>query len=176
MAALTTDKTIETAKEAGKTGFGEHLRREREMRGISLDEICSATRIGTRFLEALEKEQWDQLPGGIFNRGFVRAVAQYLGLDEEKLIGEYTIATGDRAAVGSVMRTSEISGPSSQWVGWILIFVVIAALVFGAVYGWRRYAAHKKAAHPAGSFEMQGGDRALAAKFSRVTAGILQQG
>ena len=56
-----------------KGTFGDNLRREREMRGVSLDEISAATRIATRFLQAIENEQWDQLPGGVFNRGFVRA-------------------------------------------------------------------------------------------------------
>ena len=41
------------------------------------------------FLQAIEDEQWDQLPGGVFNRGFVRAVARYLGLDEENIVAEY---------------------------------------------------------------------------------------
>jgi len=44
------------------------------MRGVSLEEIAGTTRISTRFLEALETESWDRLPGGVFNRGFVRAV------------------------------------------------------------------------------------------------------
>ena len=69
-----------------KSSFGEHLKREREMRGVSLQEISTATRISTRFLDALETEQWDRLPGGVFNRGFVRAVAHFLGLDEESLL------------------------------------------------------------------------------------------
>ena len=76
-----------------KDSFGEHLRREREMRGVTLDEITAATRIGTRFLEAFENEQWDRLPGGVFNRGFVRSIAHYLGLDEENLLAEYIHAT-----------------------------------------------------------------------------------
>ena len=41
------------------------------MRGVSLEEIAAATRISTRFLEALESGQWEQLPGGAFNRGFI---------------------------------------------------------------------------------------------------------
>src|SRR6202021_3519784 len=82
-----------------KAGFGEHLRRERERRGVSLDEICAATRIGNRFLEALENEEWDHLPGGVFNRGFVRAVARFLGLDEESFVAEYMSAAGDRPTV-----------------------------------------------------------------------------
>jgi cytoskeleton protein RodZ len=80
------------------TPFGEHLRREREMRGVSLDEIAVATRISTRFLEALEREQWDQLPGGAFNRGFIRSIARFLGIDEDGLVAEY--AYGHESANG----------------------------------------------------------------------------
>jgi cytoskeleton protein RodZ len=133
-----------------KAGFGEHLRREREMRGISLDEICSATRIGTRFLIALENEQWDQLPGGVFNRGFVRNVAHHLGLDEESLLAEYMLATGDRAtASAAVVRQSAMPEPRGQWLTWVLILIVLGGLVFGGVYGWRKFAAHRRNAHPA---------------------------
>ena len=57
--------------------FGERLKRERELREVTLEEITSATRIGPRFLEALENEEWEKLPGGVFNRGFVRSVARY---------------------------------------------------------------------------------------------------
>ena len=53
--------------------FGERLRREREMRGVSLDDIAEASKIGTRLLRALEEEHFELLPGGIFNKGFVRA-------------------------------------------------------------------------------------------------------
>ena len=63
--------------------FGERLKRERELREVTLQEITSSTRIGPRFLEALENEDWEKLPGGVFNRGFVRSIARYLGLDEE---------------------------------------------------------------------------------------------
>jgi cytoskeleton protein RodZ len=79
-----------------KAGFGEHLKREREMRGVSRDEVCAATRISTRFLDALESEQWEVLPGGIFNRGFVRAVARFLGLDEDDLVAEYDLAFSEQ--------------------------------------------------------------------------------
>jgi cytoskeletal protein RodZ len=71
--------------------FGEHLKREREMRGVSLEEIAAATRISTRFLEAIENERWDQLPGGVFNRGFIRSIARYLGMDEDSLVAEYNL-------------------------------------------------------------------------------------
>jgi cytoskeletal protein RodZ len=118
------------------------------MRGISLDEISSATRIGTRFLEAMENEQWNLLPGGVFNRGFVRAVAHHLGLDEESLIAEYTLATGDQAvSSSSVARESAMPETAGRWVSLILIVVVAAGLVFGAWYGWRKYIAHRNVTH-----------------------------
>lgn len=75
------------------TPFGEHLKREREMRGVSLEEVSAATRISTRFLEAIENENWDELPGGVFNRGFIRAIARFLGLDEDGLVAEYALET-----------------------------------------------------------------------------------
>src|SRR5260370_14529442 len=65
------------------SAFGERLRREREMRGITLDEISESTKISRRHLESLEREDFDSLPGGIFNKGFVRSYARFLGLDED---------------------------------------------------------------------------------------------
>ena len=75
--------------------FGERLRREREMRGITLEEIADSTKIGTRSLRALEQEDFDKLPGGIFNKGFVRAYARYLGIDEEQAVTDFLAAAGD---------------------------------------------------------------------------------
>src|ERR1700691_3068009 len=98
-----------------KAGFGEHLKREREMREVSLDEICAATRIATRFLEALENEQWDRLPGGVFNRGFVRSVGRYLGLDEENLLAEYTIAMGEHTGAPAWVPQQPSQPPATHW-------------------------------------------------------------
>jgi len=161
-------------KNEKKGGFGEHLRREREMRGISLEEIASATRIGTRFLEAMESEQWSQLPGGVFNRGFVRSVAHHLGLDEEALLAEYSLATGDMpASSGSSVRNASsrntsVRNPSMRdpmeesnrgpWVAGILIVVVIAAIGFGGWYVWHRRAMRKHSpgvTAPVGQIEMR---------------------
>lgn len=79
--------------------FGERLRREREMRGITLDEIAESTKIARRHLESLEKEDFDSLPGGIFNRGFVRSYARYLGIDEEQAVADYAAAASDPPVV-----------------------------------------------------------------------------
>jgi cytoskeleton protein RodZ len=77
--------------------FGERLRREREMRGITLDEISESTKISRRHLESLEKEDFDALPGGIFNKGFVRAYARYLGIDEDQAVADYSSVHSDQS-------------------------------------------------------------------------------
>jgi len=69
--------------------FGENLRRERELRGIALQDIAEATKISVRFLQALEQDRLDVLPGGIFRRAFVRQYARYVGLDPEKVVAEF---------------------------------------------------------------------------------------
>lgn len=75
--------------------FGDRLKKEREQRSITLDDISLNTKIGTRMLRALEEEKFDQLPGGIFNKGFVRAYARHVGLDEEQTLADYMEALGE---------------------------------------------------------------------------------
>ena len=69
--------------------FGEDLRRARESRGTSLEEVSKATRISVRLLEAIEQERFDQLPGGVFRTSFVRQYAHAAGLDEEQTVAEF---------------------------------------------------------------------------------------
>ncbi len=69
--------------------FGDKLKREREMRRITLDEISESTKIPRRYLESLERENFESLPGGVFNKGFVKAYARFLGLDEEQAVADY---------------------------------------------------------------------------------------
>ncbi|MBV9494943.1 MAG: DUF4115 domain-containing protein [Acidobacteria bacterium] len=72
--------------------FGEELRREREIRGISLKEISDATKISKRFLEAIERNDHKTLPAPVFTRGFVREYARYLGLNAEDMVNRYNYA------------------------------------------------------------------------------------
>jgi cytoskeleton protein RodZ len=125
--------------------FGERLKRERELREVSLKEVTVATRISSRYLEALENEDWGRLPGGAFNRGFVRAIARYLGLDEEDLLAEYDLAVAERSA-GVPPLSREHAAPFSRWlmVGAALaIALVVAGLVAAGIWGWRRYTARR---------------------------------
>ncbi|HEY2647194.1 MAG TPA: RodZ domain-containing protein, partial [Candidatus Acidoferrales bacterium] len=128
-----------------KGTFGESLKREREMRGVTLEEISSATRIATRFLQAIENEKWEQLPGGVFNRGFVRAVARYLGLDEENIVAEYTLAVGDRPTVPVWTGSPPAVTAEQPWIAWIGAVVVILLLLSGVWFGTRFFLARRAA-------------------------------
>jgi cytoskeleton protein RodZ len=130
-----------------KGSFGELLKRERELREVTLNEVTVATRIPPRFLEAFEREDWEKLPGGVFNRGFVRAIARYLGLDEESLLSEYDLAYGEQRATLPAVADNPIPAPP-KWVvaaAFITILVLAVAAVWGSVHGWRRYAERRAA-------------------------------
>jgi cytoskeleton protein RodZ len=76
--------------------FGNRLKSARELRGITIDQIAQETRISARFLRAIETEAFDELPGGIFNRGFVRNYAEAVGLDGESTVRDYIALTEAR--------------------------------------------------------------------------------
>jgi len=125
--------------------FGGRLKEERERRKISLDEISASTKISTRLLHALEDDHFELLPGGIFNKGFIRAYAQHLGLDEEQVIAEYLEASGVLPAEGKpdgsiAAATTEIrteaddSGASLPW-GLFAVILLVVALAF-AMWGF----------------------------------------
>jgi cytoskeleton protein RodZ len=144
------------------TPFGEHLKREREMRGVTLEEISAATRIAPRFLLALENEQWDQLPGGVFNRGFIRAIARFLGLDEDTLVSEYALETKGRTEPGVVADPPLES--SRRWPAIALVIgvaiLLIAATVIAVVHFAPQISArlHKHSAQPVTSPQPAPGD------------------
>jgi len=69
--------------------FGNELRRARESQGIRLEEISDSTKISSRYLTALEQDQFEHLPGGVFNKGIVRSYARVVGLDEEDCVTRY---------------------------------------------------------------------------------------
>jgi cytoskeleton protein RodZ len=72
--------------------LGQELREEREARNISIEEIASATKIVPRYLEALEADRLDQMPGGFFIRGIIRTYAKSVGLDPEEVLNRYKAA------------------------------------------------------------------------------------
>jgi cytoskeletal protein RodZ len=87
--------------------FGEKLKLEREKRKITLEQISVSTKIGTRMLQALEEDKFNQLPGGIFNKGFVRAYSRCVGLDEDQTVADYLQASGDAPPVSTEIAARE---------------------------------------------------------------------
>src|SRR5271165_4498063 len=120
------------------------------MRGISLDDIAAVTKIGTRLLRALEEEEFDSLPGGIFNKGYVRAYAKYVGIDEEQAVADYLQAAHEAApgvhgnveqnAAGRFEETRrEQSGYPQRSTFPVVPVLVVLALVAASAGGWRLY-------------------------------------
>lgn len=138
--------------------FGERLKREREMREVSAGELTKATRISSRFLDALENEDWSKLPGGVFGRGFVRSIARYLGLDEESLLAEYDLARGAPSPEAVKPYESAIPRPP-RWIPFAIVaglIAVLAGLIVGGLYGYKRWTAHRAARRPAAAQTLTG--------------------
>jgi cytoskeleton protein RodZ len=126
--------------------FGEELKRERELREISLREISEATKISLRHLEALERNDFQPLPGGVFNRGFVRAYAQFIGVDPEAMVNAYLLEeqTQDSGADPGVMRskrmlhnptaTSSEPRPLRRILTWAVVLLVVVGGLVGGIY------------------------------------------
>jgi cytoskeletal protein RodZ len=114
-------------RETDLPSFGEKLKQERVKRKITLEQISVSTKIGTRMLQALEEDKFSQLPGGIFNKGFVRAYSRCLGLDEDQTVAEYLEASGDAPFV----RTKPAK-MKNMFGGWSRAPTVLFAAYHGA--------------------------------------------
>jgi len=69
--------------------FGSYLKSERELRGVTLDELHSKTMIPVRFLLALENNQFDELPEEVFIKGYIRSIAKVIGAQEYEVLSTY---------------------------------------------------------------------------------------
>lgn len=127
------------------SSFGELLKRERELRKISLREVSEATKINLRYLEALERNDFRHLPGGVFNKGFVRAYAQYIGVEPEGMIDAYLLeersqtAESETSPQGDVLRGRRPVEPPPKDVDSIsrgrqrVVVIVVGALLVVAL-------------------------------------------
>ena len=69
--------------------FGEKFRRARKRKGVNFIEAELATKVRAKYLEALEREEFDLLPNDIYTKGFISVYADYLGLESEKIVTDY---------------------------------------------------------------------------------------
>jgi len=128
--------------------IGEKLRLEREARGIVLRDISENTRISMRYLEAIETDDYRRLPGGIFNRSFIRAYAKFIGYDENQAIEEYTRTLREHGESSedappklfkSHVYTDDSAHQSRSSVKTIILAIVILALLSLAVWAALRF-------------------------------------
>jgi cytoskeletal protein RodZ len=129
--------------------FGDTLRSERESRSISLDEIADATKIGKRYLDALEGERFAELPGGVFNKGYVRAYATFIGIDPDAAVVDYIKADHGHTqeqderqqdVLLELARAVEGRKPQQPSALRTWVPVLVTALVVAAgVTGWLRW-------------------------------------
>jgi cytoskeletal protein RodZ len=123
------------------SSFGETLKRERELRQISLREISEATKINLRYLDALERDDFRHLPGGVFNKGFVRAYAQFIGIDAETMVMAYLEEDGRQQAraarAGGAGHTApEVAEPARSagarvWIAALVVILILIVLAAG---------------------------------------------
>lgn len=118
-------------------GLGEFLRRERELRNISLDDVAERTKISRRYLTAIEEGHYDRLPGEAFVRGFIRAYARSVGLDPEDTLLLYAQAReGQEPLPLRAERVSQQARASdARPLTWLLVagVIVIGGVLFGGV-------------------------------------------
>ncbi len=104
--------------------LSERLKRERELRGISLKQISEETRIGVRFLEALEENKLDVIPGEFYRRSYLRAYARYLGLDEDRALNAYDYSVKEKRTTNEEESSGERASLPG-WLKWVAVAIVI---------------------------------------------------
>lgn len=112
--------------------FGTWLRRQREVREISLREIADSSKISLRYLEAFEQDRFDILPAGVFSRGFLREYAKYVGLDPDEVVNHFL---GAKRALEPQEEEEEVEPQDRGTLRWvrILLLLVAAAVAVAAL-------------------------------------------
>ena len=121
--------------------IGEQLRLAREERGVPLREVSDQTRISIHYLEAIESNDYSRLPGGIFNRSFVKAYARYVGYDEKKAVEGYTRYMREQGDTGDEVASTpyhskvytDTPATRSPFLTVVLAIVILALLTAGAL-------------------------------------------
>jgi cytoskeletal protein RodZ len=132
------------------SSFGIWLRRQRELREISLRDVADRTKISLRYLEAMEEDRFDLLPAPVFAKGFLREYARYVGLSPDEVVNHWLAVqqSGERpegeeeeeSAASSRRRLSRIL---------VVLALLVLAAVGGFAYYWQQH--HKPGDKPGGS-------------------------
>lgn len=130
-------RSLQPVPDVDEITFGTWLRRQRELREISLREIADVTKISIRYLEALERDRFDILPAPVFARGFLREYARYVGLDPDEVVNSYLSAQKsaepEEEEISPLHRRSSRSERTSRLflvAAVVLVLAVVAAIAF----------------------------------------------
>jgi cytoskeletal protein RodZ len=134
--------------------IGEQLRLAREERGIPLREICDQTRISVHYLEAIEANDYKRLPGGVFNRSFIKAYARCVGYDEREAIEGYTRYLREHGDSSDEVNTTPVHSkvytetpatrsPLLTVILAILILAILTAAALAALHWFQKRASQK---------------------------------
>ena len=141
----------------GESSLGAQLRAARERRNISLRELSDQTRIARRYLEAIEDDNHKELPGGIFNRSFIKAYAKAVGFSEAEAVSAYTKVAREHGEEPDELPTSRqhsriyMDGDTarSPIVTALLSFVILAIISLGIYAGLHYYQRRSNPDNPA---------------------------
>jgi cytoskeleton protein RodZ len=144
-----------TMADERQADFGTFLRRAREQHGVSLQQLAIDTKISTRVLEALERNDPSKLPGGLFSRAFVRAYAREVGLDPEVAVASFVSAFPNEAGAEDMpSATSAVEAESFEHrrrvvkallrVAGVLLLAAVLAVAY---YSWMGRKAPSAAPH-----------------------------
>ncbi len=151
--------------------FGEDLKKAREAKGVTIETVAATTKITPRYLQLVEQERFEQLPGGVFRKSIVRSYARAAGLDEDEWVARYlettqednTFREEDQAwmefaeNVGrSRGQDSENNNATARWAGVAALLLLVLGMSW-FVWGY----VHNKAAAAA---RTQGVSSALTAE------------
>ena len=132
--------------------FGVSLKRERELRGISLAEIAKTTKISVRLLEAIEKDRFDILPEGVFRKSFIKSYAKYLGMNEEQILHEYDLevqpSTASQVAPEKPSVSFRDSSAGSKRALLLTFVVLLGLLAVGFAFWYFTRAGRKEEVAP----------------------------
>jgi len=127
--------------------FGDELRGERERRGVSIETICSVTKVSSRHLQALEANRFSDMPGGVFRKGILRSYLETLGIEQDpwmhrfedalRASGIEAEADPDWAEFAVNVKRNRLQRPRGLGLRWFGVAALVALVGALAWFAWR---------------------------------------
>lgn len=117
--------------------IGQELKKQRELRQINLEDIANDTKISMRFLRAIEEDNFQILPEGVYRRNFIASYASYIGIDSQALVNIYKEMFEKIGSYQSVQRPRFTHQQLFVWIGTAVAFVLVAVIII--IYGFRNH-------------------------------------